>query len=289
MKLVRRFLIPLLFLALAGGAFWHLALCRRLAAEQARSAALAAELTAVRGRLASQPGSITAAAPGSGGHADETAPRSMELDPAFLENPVVLNLLTAATRDSVESRYGLFFQQLELPPRQREHLKNLLVERQMRALDVVRAAQAGGLSAAEAEPVLAESAEVMESNVRLVLGQPGFESFQAYEHDIAAHGLLDQLETRIGFGGPPLSPEQSAAVLRLLADTTEPNPASATDRAHPLARALQSLGLDSPLVAPRERRITDRTLEAARSVLNEAQLEALVQLGVAQATPASNK
>ncbi len=289
MKLVRRFLIPLLFLALAGGLFWHLALCRRLAAEQARSAALAAELTAVRGRLASQPDSLPAAAPGGGGRADETAPRSMELDPAFLDNPVVLNLLTAATRDSVESHYGPFFQQLQLPPRQREYLKNLLVERQMRALDVMRAAQAGGLSAAETDPMLAESAEMMESNVRLVLGQPGFESFQAYERDIAAHGLLDQLETRISFGGPPLSPEQSAAVLRLLADTTAPPPTSANDREHPLARALQTLGLDSPLVAPRERRITERTLEAARSVLTEAQFEALVQLGVAQAAPASGK
>jgi hypothetical protein len=39
------------------------------------------------------------------------------------------------------------------------------------------------------------------------------------------------------------------------------------------------------LVAPKGRRITDRTLDAVRSVLNEAQLEALAQLRSEQETP----
>ena len=287
MKHAPRLVLPLILLTLVGGAAWNLALHRRLRAEIARSSALAAALDAARARPATPaPASLTpvTASAAEPANAGESGPVPPGPGPELLDQPVVLDLLAAAVHDSLEPRYGSFFRQLQLAPRQLEHLKNLLVERQMSALDVVRAAQARGLSASEAEAVLAESADMLNSNIRSLLGQPGFETFQAYERDIDAHGLLDQLETRIGFGGPPLSPEQSAAVLRVLAETTEPGSSPTDDRANPLARALRNTGLGSPLVASKSRRITERTLDAARSVLNEAQLEALAQLRAEQDT-----
>lgn len=288
MKHTPRLLLPLLLVALVGSVAWNLALRGRLRDEIARASALAAALDAERARPAApRPVSITPVAASAAETASESGSDSASpgLSPKLLDQPAVLDLLAAAVHDSLDPRYGSFFRQLQLAPRQLEHLKNLLVERQMSALDVVRAAQARGLPAAEAEAVLAESTDMLDSNIRSLLGQPGFEQFKAYERDIDSHGLLDQLETRIGFGAPPLSPEQSAAVLRVLTETTEPTSSPADDRANPLARTLQSMGVSSPLIAPKGRRITERTLDAARSVLNEAQLEALAQL-LAEQTPA---
>lgn len=287
MKPVSRLLIPLLLVALVGSVAWNVALRTRLHAEIARASALAAALDAERARPAAPlPVSFAPVVPSEAkaASAGESGPASPGFGPELLDQPVVLDLLASAVHDSLDPRYGSFFRELQLAPRQLEHLKNLLVERQMSALDVVRAAQARGLPAAEAETVLAESADMLDSNIRSLLGQPGFDQFKAYERDIDAHGLLNQLETRIGFGAPPLSPEQSAAVLRVLAETTEPASGPADDRANPLARTLQSMGVSSPLVASTGRRITERTLAAARSVLNEAQLEALAQLRAEQDT-----
>ena len=288
MKPIFRLLLPLLLVALVGSVAWSLALRARLRAEIARSTALASALDAARARPAAPapvsitPATASATEPAGEGESGPVATRpGLEL----FDQPVVLDLLAAAVHDSLDPRYGSFFRQLPLAPRQLEHLKNLLVERQMSALDVVRAAHARGLSATEAEAVLAESADMLDSNIRSLLGQPGFERFKAYERDIDTHGLLNQLETRIGYGAPPLSPEQSDAVLRVLAETTEPASSPADDRTDPLARALRNTGLSSSLVAPKGRRITDRTLDAARSVLNEAQLEALAQLRSEQETP----
>ena len=288
MKPISRLLLPLLLVALIASVAWNLALRARLHTEIARSTALASALDAARARPAAPapvsftPVTASATEPAGEGESGPVATRpGLEL----FDQPVVLDLLAAAVHDSLDPRYGSFFRQLPLAPRQLEHLKNLLVERQMSALDVVRAAHARGLSATEAEAVLAESADMLDSNIRSLLGQPGFERFKAYERDIDTHGLLNQLETRIGYGAPPLSPEQSDAVLRVLAETTEPASSPADDRTDPLARALRNTGLSSSLVAPKGRRITDRTLDAARSVLNEAQLEALAQLRSEQETP----
>jgi hypothetical protein len=289
-KPIFRLLLPLLLVALVGSVAWSLALRARLRTEIARSTALASALDAARARPAAPapvsftPVTVTASASEPAGEG-ESGPVSLGPGAELFDQPVVLDLLAAAVHDSLDPRYGTFFRQLQLAPRQLEHLKNLLVERQMSALDVVRAAHARGLSATEAEAVLAESADMLDSNIRSLLGQPGFERFKAYERDIDTHGLLNQLETRIGYGAPPLSPEQSDAVLRVLAETTEPASSPADDRTDPLARALRNTGLSSSLVAPKGRRITDRTLAAARSVLNEAQLEALAQLRSEQEAP----
>lgn len=270
--------------ALAG---WNWYLHREVAAGAERVRRVSDELAIVRQRAVGAEARLAAAERAAPVVTPVTA-AAVEKAPAgavpgrppggFLDNPAVQNAMAAATRNALAQRYGALFRKLKLGPQELERLKALLTERQLGAMDTLRAAQGQGLSNDAINVLLDQAGGDSDASIRALLGEPGYAAFEDYEDNIGSYGLLDQVERQLGVTSTPLSATQSEAVLKIIRETaTTPLPPGGTG--DPMFRVMQGVGGGPAMLAVLSQpQITDRTIEVAKTVLEPAQVNVLHQM-----------
>ncbi len=188
-------------------------------------------------------------------------------------------------KSSLDMRYGSLFRQLRLSPGELDKLKDLLVERQLSTLDVLRAAQTQGLNPAtnsEELSVLAGSIQSeIDEGIRTLLGSEAFSRYEDFNENSGAYGLLDQIERRLGYTNAPLQVTQTDALMRIIQETAKPVERPFPPRA--AGMAFQATAGSGPLVTMLgpggpQPQITEQTIAAAQGVLTPSQIEALNQI-----------
>lgn len=283
-----------LFIALVGALTWVWVLNRQLHAQAANAARVTAELNIERKRAVDAEKRLaeeraraveTLVTPEpKKEEATPPQPRPRGFPGGMTDNPAMQTMLASGIKNALDQRYGALFRKLKLDPARLGRLKELLTERQMSSIDIVRAAQREGLGNDEISALLATSSAETDANVRTMLGESDYAQFQDYERNIDAYGLLDNVERRLSFTATPLSEKQSAEVLRIIAETSE----SATPPGmanNPMFRVMQGTGVGPSMMGSlNQARITDKTIEAATPVLAESQVEVLRQIQAEQQT-----
>lgn len=252
---------------------------QRLASADKRRASAEAELKTLREKPAAAPDAAPARRrdPGAGF--------------AALDNPAVQKVMANSMKGGLDQRYAALFRKLKLSPADLEKFKNLLVEKQMSGLDVMRAAQSQGLNPdsnpAGFSALMTKAQGEVDDNIRSLLGDQGFGQFQDYNQNIGSYGLLDQIERRLSYTNAPLDGAQTEALLLVLGETAKsPIPAGAAGGA--MASFVQGMGAANPMLAAMTQpRITDQTIAAAQGVLGASQIEVLKQLQAEQQSQAA--
>lgn len=197
--------------------------------------------------------------------------------PQFLETPEAQRLLAVQQRAALDQRYGALFRLLNLPPDQLNRLKDLLVERQTAAMDVLAAARSQGLNnrenRAEIRSLLESTQDEVDANIRALLGETGYQRYEYYNATQPQRTAVNRLEQRLSYTSLPLSVSQSEQLVQLLA-AQSPSSAGNTAAARP-ARAMFFGGGQGTV-------ISDEVVAQAATILNPAQMEALRQLQAEQ-------
>lgn len=207
---------------------------------------------------------------------------------AALDNPAMQKMMAATFKSSLDQRYGGLFRQLRLSPAELDRLKDLLAERQMSGLDVMRAAQSQGMNLA-GDPsglakLMSQAQSEVDNSIRSLIGDQRFEQYQDFNQNIGAYSLLDQIERRLSYTNAPLQSTQSEALLRVLVETSPPAETGARGIA---ANFVQSLAGASPIVgAMAQRPISNETVQRSAAVLSAAQVEVIRQLQAEQQSQA---
>lgn len=206
---------------------------------------------------------------------------------AAIDNPAMQRMMAASMKAALDQRYGALFKKLKLSPEALDKFKDLLVEKQMTALDVMRVLQTRGqgqrINEKEIEAVMTRTQSDADAGIRTFLGEEGFTRFEEFNQHSASYGLLDQVERRLSYTNAPLQDSQSEALLRVLKDAAVSNtPAGAAPSINALTGAVQGIGGNSALSGINQPQITDHTLAAAQGVLSAPQIEVLRQLQAEQ-------
>lgn len=284
-------------LGLAGLAWNQRSRIAELEAAQADAAARAARAEksaqatkqllaeAEKARAAAPTETKAARSAGGGAQAAGAARRDAANAMAVLDNPGIQKMMSTGMKNSLDQRYASLFRQLKLSPAALDKLKDLLVEKQMSAMDAMRVAQANGMMAnpAEMAGVMNKVQGEVDESIHSLLGDQGFQHFQDYNQNMASYALLDQLERRLSFTNVPLEASQAEAMLQVFKTTTQPSQIERTAAGGAMAGFVQSFAGASPIAgAISQRPVTDATIDGARGVLSAPQLEALQQLQVEQ-------
>lgn len=185
--------------------------------------------------------------------------------PNMMDDPEVQKLMAVQRKASLDGRYAALFRMLNLPPDQLDKLKNLLVDKSTANSDVMAAAREQGVDRrddpAMFNQLVAAAQEEIDANIRTTLGEVGYAQYVDYERTLPQRSVAAQLEQRLSYTSTPLTPEQSAQLVRILANTsgrpgTAPTPAR---------------GFSSSLV-------TDAAINQALGTLAGPQIEALREL-----------
>lgn len=200
---------------------------------------------------------------------------------AMMDNPSMQNMMATSIKGSLDQRYSALFKKLKLSPASLEKLKELLTERQLSSMDVMRAAASQGLNPMtnkdEIEKMINSAQGESDERIKDLLGSTGYEQFQDFSQNIGSYGLLDQIERRLSFTDNPVASNQSEALLRALIQTTK------TPSGGPMMGFVQGIAGNNPMFsAMSQPQITEQTIAAAQSVLNSSQIEVLKQLQAEQ-------
>jgi hypothetical protein len=206
---------------------------------------------------------------------------------AALDNPAIQKVMAATMKSSLDQRYGSLFRQLKLSPADLDKFKDLLVERQMGGVDVMRAAQSQGVNpgtgGAGLAALMGKAQTDVDDSIRSLIGDQRFQQYQDFNQNIASYTLLDQIERRLSYTNAPLQESQSEPLLRALVETSQPLPGFAGPAGGALGSFVQSMASSNPLVAAMTARpLSNETIAQAQTVLTPAQTEVLRQIQAEQ-------
>lgn len=204
--------------------------------------------------------------------------------PAFLENPEAQRLMGIQQRAALDQRYGDLFRLLNLPPAQLERFKDLLVERQTAAMDVLAAARSQGLNnrenRGEIRSLLEATQAEIDANIRALVGDTNFQRYQNYNQTQPQRAVVNRLAERLSYSSLPLSSQQSEQLVQMLAANS---PGGSGPAIAPAVNFRTGAGAGAAVFlgaggAP----ISDEFVTQAATVLNPTQLEALRQVQAEQ-------
>ncbi len=197
---------------------------------------------------------------------------------AFMDNPEMQRLMAITQRANLDGRYSTLFKNLHLSPADLEKFKNLLVEKQTSAMDVLAAARAQGLNGREngdeIRKLVQDSQMEADNNIRTALGDAAFTQYKSYEQTLPQRNTVSQLDQRLSYSATPLSDQQSEALVQVLAQNAPANTRQTTGA----GVALMAGAGGRTFLPGGGNQITDQAITQAQGVLSAPQVTALQQL-----------
>lgn len=207
---------------------------------------------------------------------------------AFMDNPEMQKMMAITQRANLDGRFSALFKNLRLSPAELEKFKDLLVEKQSSAMDVMAAARAQGMTgrenAGELRQMVRDSQAEIDNSIRATLGEAGFAQYKNYEQTLPQRTVVSQLDQRLSYSSTPLNPQQSEQLVQILSQNAPTNPRNGGGggpaqvfvsaegggggAAATVTRAFVGGGVGGS-------RITDQAVTQAQGVLSAPQMEAL--------------
>lgn len=189
---------------------------------------------------------------------------------SLLDSPEVQQLMSLRGRGALDSRYAALFKGLGLPPDQLQKFQQLLLDKQSTVRDVLSAMRSQGLMPsrenAEQMRTLVQNANAeIDSQIQSALGPAAYAQYQAYEETQPQRATVERVQQRLSYSREPLSDQQAASLVNILAQTAPAAPEVTGPR-----RRFQP-GND---LAP----ISGQAVEQAKAVLSPGQVAALQEL-----------
>lgn len=208
---------------------------------------------------------------------------------ALLNNPEFAQAMALQQKAALDGRYADLFRRLKLSPAQIERLKDLLVERQSVAMDVMTVAREQGLderdSRDQLRKLMQETEAGVNAEIEALLGADGYAAYQSYEQTQPQRNAVSQLETRLSYSSVPLTDAQAEQLVRILAATSAtPNPGggAALNLIAAAGRAGANITQVAGVAIGGTTIVTDAAIAQAQTVLAPAQVEALKQIQAEQ-------
>ena len=199
----------------------------------------------------------------------------------LMQSPKAAPLLASQQRAMIENRYASLFKSLDLPPDQLAKFKNLLIEKQTAARDVITVAREQGLTDRNEINQLIQQAQAdVDNSIASLIGTDKLAQYQNYDQTAPQRAVVSQVEQRLSYTSEPLSPAQSTQLVALLAQNTPARGDNGESRAFGV-----SIGGMGPMTfgqgvgVP----ITNQVINAAQAFLSPGQLDALRQMQSEQA------
>jgi len=245
------------------------------------------KVAAFKPALATTGGETKPAADAAADPADANAPQQPRQQrnnrpnlATLMANPEFAKAWSIEQRAQLDNRFAALFKQLNLSPSQLEAFKNLLVDRQSSAMDVMATAREQGLDPRtdrEAINKLVASAQAdVDQSIKAALGETAYQQYQNYQSTQPQRAVVSQLEQRLSYSATPLTSDQSAFLVQALASTSTADTA-ATGQAAGFGGGFGGRGGNAAGTP-----ITDAVIQQAQNVLTPDQVTALKDLQAQQ-------
>jgi hypothetical protein len=130
----------------------------------------------------------------------------------------------------INMMYGGLFKDLKLSPEEKDKLKELLTDSQMKNIEAAQGMFGGKDGAAEdATKQIADSKKQTDAEIKALLGDERFAQYQEYQKSVGERMQLDQLRNQLASANMPLDDAQAAQLMQIMKDEKAASPAPISD------------------------------------------------------------
>ena len=189
----------------------------------------------------------------------------------MLSDPDMKTLIRNQQRLVMDQFYGPLIKQLGLTPDQADKFKELLMDRQMKAVDAASAVFAGGARTNSAEALKAINADQAEfdEQVKALLGDSGYAQYKDYETTLSERVQLNQFKQQMSGDTAPLTDVQTDQLLAIMKDEND-KMKTATGQAFAQAGQNQT-ALDAFMSDDQMQKLLDNQAAVSQHVIERAQ------------------
>ena len=183
---------------------------------------------------------------------------------ALMQSPKAMQLMASQQRGNIETRYAPLFKSLNLPPDQLAKFKDLLIDKQNAARDVITVARQEGITdRTEIQQLIQQAQADVDTSIASLIGTDKLAQYQNFDQTAPQRSVVSEVGQRLSYTDP-LSPAQSEQLVSLLAQ---------------YAPARDDGNSSRP---PSRISITGQVIDAAQTFLTPTQLDALRQMQAEQ-------
>jgi RNA polymerase sigma factor (sigma-70 family) len=194
-------------------------------------------------------------------------------------SPEFRSLMAEAQKSRLNIYYSPLFQQLNLSSADLDRFKELLVDKQFAVGDANRKALDLGMDYDAARQVIPYAQGEIEHDIKALLGDDRYATYQTYEATRKQRFLIDQLQQRLDGSSAPLSPDQASQLVQTLhASAPVENPPSTAGIGAQMAAGIRWRDFSMS--------VSDDNVATAAAILTPAQVDALRQIQEEQSAAA---
>jgi hypothetical protein len=203
----------------------------------------------------------------------------------LMENPEFVQALGIQRQATLDTRFGELFRKLNLESHELAEFRNLLVEKENVALDVVTVSETapeGPLSPATFRASVRAAQAQVEQAIHSSLGSERYAVYREYERTLPQRATVAQLEQRLSYSGAPLTAAQSDAMVRILSSNAPATPAETAPVTSVVVRAGVPEAVPILPTNAATGRVTDEVVVQAQTILEPVQIHALREVQAEQ-------
>ncbi|HMJ66476.1 MAG TPA: hypothetical protein VK615_14115 [Candidatus Binatia bacterium] len=191
----------------------------------------------------------------------------------MMKDPAMKEMMRSQQKLSINMMYGSLFKEMPLTSEERSKFSELLLDEQMKSLELGEKALSGGVTNAA---TVAEQTRESESELKALLGEERFAQYQNYKKEMGERMQVDEFRKQLEGTDAALQEGQTKQLVRLMREEGEQAPlAISQDPTELLANLDTALSGDMmEKQMQRQEEINRRVLERARDILTPAQLKA---------------
>ena len=137
----------------------------------------------------------------------------------MMKDPAMREVMREQQKAMINMMYGGLFKDLKLSPDEKDKLKGLLTDAQMKNVEAAQGLFGGEAkdgSAEDATKQIAAAKKQTEADVKVLLGDERYAQYEDYQKNISERMQLDQFKTQLTGENMALRDEQSAQLLQIM-------------------------------------------------------------------------
>lgn len=185
--------------------------------------------TALANQVATLTGRVKAGAGGTGaadGSDGEFGKGMGDMIAKMMKDPAMREVMREQQKAAIGVMYAGMFKELKLSPDEKEKLKGLLTDAQMRTLESAQGLFGGKADGAieDTTKQIADAKKQTDDQVEALLGKERFVQYEDYQKNLGERMQLDQLQAQLTSENLPLQDQQMAHLLQAMKDEKLANP-----------------------------------------------------------------
>lgn len=139
----------------------------------------------------------------------------------MMKDPAMREVLREQQKATINLMYAGLFKDLKLAPEEKDRLKEILTDAQMKGVEAAGSLFGGGKegdenSAAETTRQFADAKAKTDADIKALLGDERFTQFEDYQKTMGERMQVDQFQKQLAGENLPLRDEQSAQLLQIM-------------------------------------------------------------------------